>query len=62
MCDGKRTVTITFTEAQYDVFVAATKEATEKWKPLGRIRSSDVGTLSRAMERFAKAWDIGIRS
>jgi hypothetical protein len=62
MCDGKRTFTVTLTEAQYDVFVNAADAATENWKPLGKIRSSDVATLKRAMERLAKSWDIGIRS
>jgi chitodextrinase len=62
MGDGKRTFTVTLTEAQYDVFVNATDTATEKWKPLGRVRSSDVSTLKRAMERLAKSWDAGIRA
>ena len=57
-----RTITITLTDAQYDVFVAATKEAIKQWEPLGRVRSSNVGTLSRLLERLAQAWDIGIRS
>ena len=55
-------MTVTLTEAQYDVFLEATKAATNNWKPLGRVRSSDVSTLKRAMERLAKAWDIGIKS
>jgi hypothetical protein len=61
MCDGKRTISVTLTEAQFDVFKAAMEQATETWKPLGRTRSSDVHTLARAMERIAQSWDIGIR-
>lgn len=61
MSDGHRTITLTLTEAQYDVFSAAMEQAREVWKPLGRIRSSDVQTLERAMSRLSESWKNGVR-
>lgn len=58
---GYRTFTAKFTEAQIDVLRAAVEQAVEVWKPLGRLRSSDVKTLSRVLETLEEAWENGTR-
>ena len=60
--DGRRTVNLTLTEAQYDTLVAAAHEAHEVWKTLGIARSTNRQTLLRAMDRFGEAWKSGKRA
>lgn len=62
MGDGRRTVTLTLTEAQYDTFVAAAHQAEEVWKTLGIARSRNRQTLLRAMDQFGEAWKSGKRA
>lgn len=61
MGDGQRTITLTLTEAQYDVFMAAVEQVSDEWKALGRLRASDVSTLNRAMSRITESWQVGSR-
>lgn len=61
MGDGQRTFTLTITEAQRDLFVAATEVALEKWDVVNHPLRSRVHTLKRAMERFNDAWDSGVK-
>lgn len=56
MSDGERTLTVTLTEAQYDIIVAAMHEADQVWSNLGILRASNRKTLLRGMDRLGKAW------
>lgn len=61
MADGHRTITLTLTEAQHDVFLAAAETAVEVWLTQGTLRHSDRYTLKRALDRFNEAWEEGIK-
>lgn len=61
MGDGHRTFTLTMTEAQRDLFIAATEVAVEKWDVLHHPLRTRIATLKRAMEQFDAAWETGIK-
>lgn len=61
MCDGKRTFTITMTNAQYDVMKAAVDQIFIEWKEQGRIRLSDRQTLMRAFKHLSDQFEQGSR-
>lgn len=61
MADGHRTITLTLTEAQRDVFHLAMDMALSEWEPSGHPLKSSRHTLTRAMEAFDKAWEVGIK-
>lgn len=61
MCDGKRTFTITMTNAQYDIMKAAVDQILIEWKDLGKIRGSDRQTLMRAFKHLSDQFETGAR-
>lgn len=61
MADGHRTITLTLTEAQHDVFHLAMDRALEEWSPVGHPLKSSRNTLLRAMEQVDEAWKLGKR-
>lgn len=61
MADGHRTITLTLTEAQHDVFHLAMDRALEEWDVVNHPLKSSRHTLVRAMEQIDKAWDQGIK-
>lgn len=62
MSDGQRTITITLTNAQYDVLTTATTLIAENWQQHGdQRRKRDKQTLTRAMQRITTAWTHGTR-
>jgi hypothetical protein len=62
MCDGKRTFTITMTNAQYDVMEAAVEQVLQDWKGMGLMRASDRQTLKRAFKHLSDEFQQGRKS
>ncbi|NBP70892.1 MAG: hypothetical protein EBR30_21280 [Cytophagia bacterium] len=60
MSDGKRTMKVSLTEAQYDVLQAALASAFSEWHYTERAR--DRQTLLRANTQLHLAWEQGIRA
>jgi hypothetical protein len=60
MGDGKRNLTLTLTEAQYDVLQSALDTAWSHWNYKERAR--DRQTLLRASSQLNLAWQHGSRS